>query len=323
MIIDGFGRPVKNLRISLTQNCNLSCPYCHREGEDASNSGLRQMASEEIVRLIKIAISLGIGRIKLTGGEPLMRRDLLTIVEGISAHTGLQDLSLTTNGTLLAPVAEDLHSRGLQRVNVTLPTLRPSVYQKLINGDLKSVLQGIEAAVASGLHPVKINMVALAGVNEQEIPEMIKYAQEAGALLQLIELEPINLEKTCFKQYHFSLEAIEADFQARSLKIQVRNDMQNRRIYYLPDGRVEVIRPLENTEFCSHCTRLRITSDGKLKSCLMVNNNLVDVLTPLREGATDTDLAEIFAETCRRREPFYRKNASPPRIEVEPNSRVH
>ncbi len=315
MIIDGFGRPVKNLRISLTQNCNLSCPYCHREGEDASNSSLRQMASEEIVHLTKIAISLDIGRIKLTGGEPLMRRDILTIVEGIAAHTGLQDLSLTTNGTLLAPVAEDLHSRGLQRVNVTLPTLRPSVYQKLINGDFKSVLQGIEAAVASGLHPVKINMVALAGVNEQEIPEMIKYAQEAGALLQLIELEPINLEKTCFEQYHFSLEKIEADFHERSLDIRVRKDMQNRRIYYLPEGRVEVIRPLENTEFCSHCTRLRITSDGKLKPCLMVNNNLVDVLTPLREGATDADLAEIFAETCRGREPFYRKNASPPRIE--------
>ncbi|UCD96612.1 MAG: GTP 3',8-cyclase MoaA [Candidatus Bathyarchaeota archaeon] len=316
MIFDGFGRPVKNLRISITQNCNLRCPYCHREGEDASHTNLRQMTSQEIIRLTKIATSIDIGRIKLTGGEPLIRKDILTIVAGIAVHSGLTDLSLTTNGTLLAPLAEDLHNAGLMRVNVTLPTLRPSIYQQLINGDLDTVLKGIEAAIAADLHPVKINMVALAGVNEHELPEMITYAQNVGALLQLIELEPLNLEKTCFERYHLPLEAVEADFQARSLNTQVRRDMQNRRIYHLPEGRVEVIRPFENTEFCSHCTRLRITSDGKLKPCLMVNNNLIDVLTPLRAGATDTELAAIFTETCRRREPFYKKHASPPSMEV-------
>jgi cyclic pyranopterin phosphate synthase len=322
MIIDGFGRPVKNLRISITQNCNLSCPYCHREGENPSNTNLRQMTSHEIIRLTKIAASIDIGRIKLTGGEPLIRKDILTIVEGIAAHSGLTDLSLTTNGILLAPLAEDLHNLGLMRANVSLPTLRPSIYRKLIKGDLDAVLKGIEAAIAAGLHPVKINMVALAGVNEHELPEMIKYAQRVGALLQLIELEPINLEKTCFEKYHFPLETIEADFKARSLSTRVRRDMQNRRIYNLPEGRVEVIRPIENTEFCSHCTRLRITSDGKLKPCLMVNNNLVDVLTPLRAGATDAELVAIFTEACRRREPFYKKHASPPSIDVAPNPHV-
>jgi cyclic pyranopterin phosphate synthase len=156
------------------------------------------------------------------------------------------------------------------------------------------------------LYPVKVNMLVLAGVNENEIPAMIQFAKRSGALLQLIELEPINLSQAYYEYYHYSLDKMEANFAKQALYVEVRPYMQNRHIYHLPNGRVEIIRPTENTEFCAHCTRLRVTSDGKLKPCLMVNTNLADVLTPLRKGATDEELTKIFIETCRKREPYYK-----------------
>lgn len=310
MIKDNFGRPVLNLRISVTQRCNLHCPYCHREGQELKpNDLVVEMTAAEIVRLVKIAISLGIRRIKLTGGEPLLRKDILEIVKGIAELKGLQDFSMTTNGTLLASMAEDLRACGLMRINISLPSLKADVYRELMGGNLENVLKGVRAAVDAGLYPVKINMLVLAGVNETEIPVMIQFAKKNGALLQLIELEPINLSKTYYERYHYPLDKVEADLAKHALRVKVRRYMQNRRIYHLPNGRVEVIRPTENTEFCAHCTRMRITSDGKLKPCLMVNTNLVDILTPLKNGATEEELTKLFAATCRKREPYYKAPA--------------
>ena len=310
MIKDNFGRPVLNLRISVTQRCNLNCPYCHREGQErAPNDSVVEMTAAEIVHLVKVAISLDIRRIKLTGGEPLLRKDILDIVRDIARLKGLQDLSMTTNGTFLESLAKDLRACGLIRVNVSLPSLNANVYRRLMGGSLEDALKGVSAAVDAGLYPVKINMLVLAGVNENEIPAMIQFAKRSGALLQLIELEPINLSKAYYERYHYPLDEVEVDFAKRALRVKVRSYMQNRRIYHLPEGKVEVIRPTENTEFCAHCTRLRVTSDGKLKPCLMVNTNLVDVLTPLRKGATEEELMKLFAETCRNREPYYKTPA--------------
>lgn len=307
MIKDRFGRPVLNLRISVTQRCNLHCPYCHREGQDGEpDDSIVEMTAQEIVRLSRVAISLGIARIKLTGGEPLLRKDILEIVGGIASLPGLKDLSMTTNGTLLQPVAKDLRKRGLMRVNVSLPTLKDDIYGRLMGSDLKDALGGIKAAVRVGLNPVKLNMLVLAGVNEDEIPAMMQFAKKSGTLLQLIELEPVNISETYYGRHHYPLEKIEAKLAKQALHVDVRQYMQNRRIYHLPEGRVEVIRPIENTEFCSHCTRLRVTSGGKLKPCLMVNTNLEDILTPLRNGASDEQLAELFAATCLKREPYYK-----------------
>ncbi len=310
MIKDNFGRPVLNLRISVTQRCSMRCPYCHREGQEtkAEDSAI-EMDTTEIIRIAKVAIELDIRKIKITGGEPLQRDDILDIVEGIAKLQGLQDLSMTTNGTFLASMAKDLKIRGLMRVNVSLPTLKEDVYRGLMGGSLTDVLEGIHASVNAGLYPVKINMVVLADVNENEIYDMIKFARESNALLQLIELEPINLSQTYYRQYHYPLDKIEAELTSRALRIEVRSNMQNRRIYHLTDGRVEVIRPTENTEFCAHCTRLRVTSDGKLKPCLMANDNLIDILTLLRKGGTDEELKKLFTVTSRGREPYYKKRA--------------
>jgi cyclic pyranopterin phosphate synthase len=310
MIKDNFGRPVLNLRISITQRCNLHCPYCHREGQEwKTGSSVVEMTASEIIHIVRLAVELEIDNIKITGGEPLMRPDILSIVEGIADTKGLQDLSMTTNGTFLATMAKELKARGLKRINISLPSLKKSVYKRLMGGTLTEVLKGVPASVNSGLHPVKINMLVLSEVNDTEIPDMIQFARNNKAILQLIELEPINISHSYYKRFHHPMGEIEENLASCASRIEVRPNMQNRRIYYLEGVKVEVIRPTENSEFCAHCTRLRVTSDGKLKPCLMVNENLVDILTPMRNGVSDEELRKIFVETCRKREPYYKVSA--------------
>jgi len=303
MICDNYERPVLNLRVSVTQKCDKHCPYCHREGETNPST---VMTVKEIVRIVRIAISLGISRVKLTGGEPLLRKEIVEIVRGINGLEGLTDLSITTNGTYLKGIAKDLKKAGLNRVNVSLPTLDPNVYNNLMGGDLQDAIEGVKAAVEAGLHPVKLNMLVLKNVNDGEIEKLIQFAAQTGTILQLIELEPINLSKTYYERYHLSLDEIEQKLKKLASETRIRKYMQKRRVYVLPKVKVEVIRPIENTEFCANCTRIRVTSDGKLKPCLMRKDNLVDILTPLRNGADDKKLTETFIEAVKRREPYYK-----------------
>jgi cyclic pyranopterin phosphate synthase len=307
MIYDNYGRPLLNLRISVTQRCNLNCPYCHREGEPPSKtvSSRGEMTAEEIIRLTKIAVGLGISRVKLTGGEPLLRKDILDIVEGIANLRGLKDLSMTTNGVHLAFLAKDLKQKGLMRVNISLPSLNPKTYHTLMNGELLEVLKGVKTAVDVGLHPVKLNMLILKGINDNEIQKMIGFAEHSGTILQLIELEPVNISRDYYEQHHFDLDAIQKQLKEHAFQVKTRKHMQNRKVYFLPKTKVEIVKPIENTEFCKRCTRLRITSDGKLKPCLMRNDNLVDILGPLRNGANDKKLESLFIEACKRRKPYW------------------
>ncbi len=303
MICDNYERPVLNLRISVTQKCDKHCPYCHREGESNPST---VMTVEETVRIVRIAISLGISRVKLTGGEPLLRKEIVDIVRGINGLDGLTDLSLTTNGTHLKGLAKDLKAAGLCRVNVSLPTLDPDVYNDLMGGDLQDALDGVRAAVEAGLHPVKLNMLVLKNVNDCEVEKLIQFAAQTGTVLQMIELEPINLSKTYYERHHLGLDEIEQKLKKLASETNVRKYMQNRRVYVLPKVKVELIRPIENTEFCANCTRIRVTSDGKVKPCLMRTDNLVDLLTPMRNGADDKKLTEIFVEAAKKREPYYK-----------------
>ena len=304
---DNYGRPVLNLRVSVTQRCNLRCSYCHREGQELPVEGKAiEMTPDEIARLVRIAVNLDIRNVKLTGGEPLVREDIIEIVSRIGSIPHIKDLSMTTNGTLLAKYAGELYKAGLKRVNVNIPTLRADVYNELTGGNLNDVLEGIEEAIRVGLYPVKLNMLILKDVNDNEVENMIDFAAKTGAILQLIELEPINLPDDYYRRYHRTLDDYEFELRKKALKIETRRFMQNRRVYHLPKAKVEVIHPIENTEFCLHCTRLRITSDGKLKPCLMRNDNLVDVLTPMRNGASDKEIEELFREAVRRREPYFK-----------------
>jgi cyclic pyranopterin phosphate synthase len=307
VLTDNCGRPLLNLRISITQRCNLRCDYCHKEGEEVtscSRGTAEEMAVEEIVRIARIAVSLGIDRIKLTGGEPLMRKDLCEIVKGIAAIPSLKDLSMTTNGTMLGFQAQELRACGLKRVNISLPTLNAEAYNKLTEGRIENALEGVKAAVAAGFCPVKLNMLILNGVNGEAVPEMMEFARQTGTILQLIELDPVNVDGAYFSAYHKFLDEHEEMLRQKAVKVETRRFMHNRHIYHLPDVTVEVVHPIENRDFCMHCTRLRVTSDGKLKPCLMRNDNIVDVLTPMRRGASDEELKELFMLVNQRREPY-------------------
>jgi cyclic pyranopterin phosphate synthase len=305
-LTDNCGRPLLNLRISITQRCNNRCAYCHREGEvQRANRSAELMSVEEIVRIAKVGVGLGIARVKLTGGEPLMRKDLPEIVAGIAAIAGLRDLSLTTNGLLLGGgMAKKLRDCGLKRVNISLPSLNPETYHKLTGGKLENALEGVKAAIAAGFCPVKLNMVVLKDVNVGDVPDLINYAGRTGVVLQLIELDSVNVGDKYYTEHHRSLDEQEDMLRAKAVTIEKRQFMHNRLIYHLPNATVEVVHPIENSDFCMHCTRMRITSDGKLKPCLMRNNNLTDILTPIREGSSDEQLKELFVKANLLREPY-------------------
>jgi len=305
-LADNCGRPLLNLRISITQRCNNRCAYCHREGEvQRANRSRELMSVNEIVHIAKVAVSLGIARIKLTGGEPLMRQDLPEIVKGIAALPGLRDLSLTTNGLLLGEgMAKKLRACGLRRVNISLPSLNPETYRKLTGGKLEDALAGVKAAIEAGSCPVKLNTVVLKDVNVGDVPDLIEYAGRNNIVLQLIELDPVNVGDVYYKEHHRSLDEQEALLKEKAVSIEKRPFMHNRLIYHLPNATVEIVKPIENTDFCMHCTRLRVTSDGKLKPCLMRNDNLTDILASIRQGASDEELKQMFVKANYLREPY-------------------
>ena len=287
---DSYNRPVSNLRLSLTPKCNLSCIYCHREGEHDPKSPL---SAAEIAEVLRVAAGFGIRSVKFTGGEPMLRPDLIEIIK--SVPVGMES-SLTTNGTLLAGLAADLKQAGLRRVNVSIDSLHPATYKKITGTDkLSDVLEGIDAAVATGLTPVKLNMVVLKGINDQEIDDFLAYVRgNRDLVLQLIELMNFN---DC--DHHGDLNGLENSLASRSKQIITRR-MHHRKKYCLDGAEVEVVRPLHNTEFCAYCNRLRLTSDGKLKPCLLRTDNHVDI-----RGKYGKELEDLFIEAVHRRNPFF------------------
>jgi cyclic pyranopterin phosphate synthase len=288
---DSYNRPVSNLRVSLTPKCNLSCIYCHKEGEKSPKD---QLSAEEIAEILRIAAKFEIRSVKFTGGEPLLRTDLLEIVQSVPA--GMES-SLTTNGTLLADLVSGLKSSGLRRVNVSLDSLNPETYKKITGIDkLSDVLEGITAALDVGLTPVKLNMVVLEGINDNEVDDFLAYVRgNRNLVLQLIELMHFN---DC--NYHGDLNGLEETLASRSKQIITRR-MHHRKKYCLDGAEVEVVRPLHNTEFCAFCNRLRVTSDGKLKPCLLRTDNHVEI-----RGKKGAELEALFQQAVSLREPFYK-----------------
>jgi GTP 3',8-cyclase len=288
---DAYDRPVSNLRVSLTPACNLSCVYCHREGEKYPEQPLK---ADEIAEILRVAEKFDIKSVKFTGGEPLLRSDIVDIIGSVPDS---MESSITTNGTLLAGYAADLKKAGLSRVNVSIDSLNPETYKAITGSDrLSDVLEGIDAALHAGLTPIKLNMVLLEGINEHELENFFTYIRNnRDLILQLIELLDIG---ACTS--HKDLAGIESDLEYRS-KVIITRRMHHRKKYCLDGAEVEVVRPLHNTEFCRYCNRLRVTSDGKLKPCLLRTDNHIDI-----RGKKGPDLEEAFKEAVRRREPFYR-----------------
>ncbi|MFQ5887665.1 MAG: GTP 3',8-cyclase MoaA [Candidatus Hydrothermarchaeales archaeon] len=314
MIYDRFGRPLRSMRISITSRCNFDCLYCHQEGIPKDNDN--EMSVDEIERIVGICADYGVKKVKVTGGEPLVRNDVCDIFAAISSTNGIKDVSMTTNGVLLGKYAQDLKDAGLDRVNVSLDSIRPEVFSRITKGDLDRVIAGIKKAVEVDLNPVKLNMVAMRGINTDEIRDMIRFASKTGAILQLIGLMNNEYSKDFFEKHFYDLKPLEKEFEREATDVYVRRFMQGRTKYILDRGtEVEVVFPMHNTSFCANCTRIRVTADGKFKPCLMRQDNLVNFLTQMRAGASDSELGEIFKEAMRRREPFFKsketlKNAS-------------
>jgi len=302
-LIDPHGRSVNSLRISVTQRCNFDCFFCHQEGE--SNPG-GEMSPGEIEAIVSVAAELGINKVKLTGGEPLLRDDITEIVRRIDPY--VDEVSMTTNGYGLAEKACDLRDAGLMRVNISLHSTRPDVFCKIIGREaLTEVRRGIAAALECGLRPVKLNMVVMKGVNDGEFQDMVDFSREVGAILQLIEYQPLERGADDWEKYHFDLRSLEKELEANAERI-VEREMHRRKQYYLGGGAiVEVVRPMHNSQFCQFCTRLRVTSDGRLKPCLMRDDNHVEAVSLLRRGATRKEIVEAFMEAVARREPYWRE----------------
>lgn len=301
-LVDPSGRSVKSLRISLTQRCDFNCFFCHQEGEN--NPGT-EMSPDEIEVIVKIASKLGIRKVKLTGGEPLVRADIIEIVKRIAPY--VEEVSMTTNASMLKEKACDLKRAGLKRVNISLHSLNPETFKKItcIKNEL-DIEAGVKAALECGLKPVKLNTVVMKDLNSQLIKEHIEFANSLGVILQLIEFQALEKGVELYDKYHYDLLPVEEELSSHSHSIIVR-EIHHRKQYHLKNGGIiEIVRPMHNSKFCAYCTRLRITSDGHLKACLMRDDNLVPLVTLIRNGESRETLIEAFVEAVACREPYWR-----------------
>lgn len=302
-IKDSYQRPIISLRITITNRCNVNCVYCHHDGMVSSK---KEMTADELYRICKIAKEIGVQKIRISGGEPLIRKDIVEIIEKI-ASLDFKDISMTTNGTYLGKYAQGLKDAGLDRVNVSLDTLNRETYEFITKKDyLESAKEGILKAVEVGMYPVKINMVIMKDINQNEIKDMFKFCRENDIVLQLIELiESENCDDDKFSaDYHYKLDMIEDRLADIADEVRERKFMQGRKKYYIDGGEIEVVKPVDNSTFCANCSRLRITPDGKIKPCLLRNDNLVELISHIRNGESDEKLKEIFINGINNREPF-------------------
>ncbi len=290
--------PITTIRIALTKRCNLSCIFCHGEGEPRPNGHDYELSAQDIDFLLEAASRLGITKVRFTGGEPLLRTDIADIVSSASRH--MDDVSISTNGVLLSSLAAPLRDAGLSRVNVTINSLSPETYAYMTGYDRHAeVLRGIEAAYDAGLTPLKLNMVLIKR-NMHELDDLIATIRE-GMILQVIELiSPREGEGTAFyRENHVPVGPIEAYLAARSTDVRVRTK-HNRKVYCLPQH-VEVVGSMHNPQFCRNCSSIRVTSEGYIKKCLFDNDHLARI-----EDFTDVDAIErSLAAAIREKHPYW------------------
>jgi cyclic pyranopterin phosphate synthase len=311
--LDRLGRPLRDLRISVTDRCNFRCPYCMPAeiyGDKYEFLARPELLSfEEIERLARLFVEHGVEKIRITGGEPLLRHQLPRLIECLAAIEGLRDLTLTTNGVLLAKHAGDLASAGLHRVTVSLDALDEETFGKM-NGrgiGTEGVLEGIAAASAAGLRPIKINCVVERGVNEHAIVPLARHFRGSGHVLRFIEFMDVgtlndwNLAKVVSAQE--IVERISAEFPLAPADPNYPGEVARRWRYEDGEGEIGVISSV-TAPFCGDCNRARLTIEGRLVTCLFAAGG-IDLRTPLRDGASDDALRELIAGTWRKRADRY------------------
>ena len=314
---DNFGREINYLRISVTDRCNLRCRYCMPETGYQNIIPKEQILSfEEIIRLTKAAAGIGISKRRLTGGEPLVRHGIIELIAGIHDVPGIKEIGITTNGILLADMAKDLKKAGVSRVNISIDTMKPDKYARITRGgDLNRVLAGIEAAEREGLTPVKLNVVALGGFNDDEFADFIQLTRTKPYVVRFIELMPIGHadvgDSYGFISNQEILERFPELIPADSEQFSVSKD------YRLPDGKgkVGLISALSN-HFCASCNKIRLTSDGKIKPCLHSNEE-IDMKGPLR--LSDEELLEALRASVNHKVAHHMLNEGAAPIERDMN----
>ncbi|MFP3896307.1 MAG: GTP 3',8-cyclase MoaA [Anaerolineales bacterium] len=296
---DNYGRTIDYLRISVTDRCNLRCVYCMPEDGVPSLPHEEILRYEEIVRLTRIAADLGIRAVRLTGGEPLVRKDIIDLVGMLSEIEGIDSVNMTTNGTLLAPMAQELARAGLERVNISLDSLRPDRYAAITRrDDFDAALAGIKAAQEAGLIPVKINMVVMGGVNDDEVVDFARRSRSHGWHVRFIECMPLGEQAGNAWRDYISTDETRRTIEA-TLGPLTSADVESKgpsRTWRLPnaEGTIGFISAISHN-FCDRCNRLRLTANGRLLPCLLSDVEF-DLRAPLRHGADDKALRDIFLQ---------------------------
>jgi cyclic pyranopterin phosphate synthase len=327
-LTDAYGRVMRDLRVSVTDRCNFRCLYCLPETEEAARFEQAQAAArssgrplslrtyawkprtelltfEELGRVIRVAMSLGIQKVRLTGGEPLLRHGIETLVAKVAALSGLTDLAMTTNGFLFPQKGRALRTAGLRRVSFSLDSLDPANFKRITGRDgLREVLASIALARELGLEPLKVNSVIIRGFNDHEVEGLADFARSAGLSLRFIEFMPLDSGHAWRQELVVPgreiLERLRARFALSPIRPAHPAETARRWRFADGSGEIGIIAPVTEP-FCSHCNRLRLTADGKLRTCLFSQHEH-DLKTLLRGGASDRDLAECLRGIVRSKE---------------------
>ena len=304
---ENCNRKIKHIRLSVTSNCNCNCIYCDHEGFVPKTS---ELTVEEITKLCKIlAEILNVTRIKITGGEPLCRKEIIRIIQKIHDLNLYKDISLTTNGLLLDKMAKKLKNAGLNRINVSLCSLNSETYKKITCSDsLDTVIKGLKEAESVELYPIKINFVILKGLNDKELDDMINFCAKNKYILQLIELHNTpnsnNQFNDFYNNYHVDVKPIIKELESKTVKTIIRGNMQNRKVFTMQNGAViETITP--SHEFCMGCTKLRVGCDGNLFGCLNRSDQGKNMKEILRNHHSMAKYEQIVKEVVEKKKPYY------------------
>ncbi len=325
---DTRGRPLRDLRISVTDRCNFRCPYCMpRERYHEHYRFLKstqRLSFEEIVRLARLFLQLGVRKLRITGGEPLLRAGLADLIGDLTSLSDVEDVALTTNGVLLAQHAAELRAAGLQRVTVSLDSLDPVVFARMA-GDLGSpdeVLAGISAAQRAGLTPVKVNAVVQRGINDHTVLPLLEYFRGTGVTVRLIEYMDVGNRNEWQREQVVPskelLQLVNQRWPLRPLEREFVGEVAERHAYADGQGEVGFISSVSQP-FCGDCSRARLSSDGVLYTCLFATHGL-DLRAPLRAGATDEELLEVIRQCWLQRDDRYSELRG--RVDLHGASRV-
>jgi len=302
-LVDNFNRHLNYLRISITDRCNLQCRYCEPQDLIPKLSHAEILTYEEILRLVRIATRLGISKVRITGGEPLVRKGVYEFLHELTATEGLKDVSLTTNGVLLKDNLEKIQAAGISRINISLDTLNPTKYHEITGYDeFDRVWQGIEKAHQMGFYPIKLNIVALKGINEEEFVEMAQLSFQYPFHIRFIEYMPIGRSDFNPDSLLLAPEIKSRISHLGNLAI-VQEDEHDgpARRYKYEDAVGEIgFIPALSQHFCNKCNRLRLTASGQLRPCLL-SDHQEDLKEAVRQNCSDQQLADIFIKAVRQK----------------------